>query len=110
VGGDADGLVDDDEVVVVVDDRQALDPLGHGGGGPRGVGDLDLEPGPGGEAVGLADHPAVDDHAARGGDLRGPGAGEAQQAREGRVDAFALEAVGDGQAALLRHPRPPAHP
>ncbi len=101
VGGDADGLDDHDDVVVVVHDLHALDGLGDHLHGRGRRGHLDLEPGAAVDALGLADHRSVDLHLPRRRQLGGLGAGEAEHAGDGGVDALALQAVGHGQGADL---------
>ena len=77
--------------------------LGDDGDGCRGVRQLDLEPGPSGDARGLADLDAVEAHPAVGGDVGRLRAREPEQARQRGIDALSLEPVGDRQAAQLSH-------
>ncbi len=92
VGGDAGRLVDDDDVGVVVDDRDA----GHlrrrdGDGACRG--DLDLEHVAGTDAVGLADDDGVDQHSPGFGEVLDPAAGQPGHAGRSRIDAVAVQPV-----------------
>ena len=105
VRGDADRLVDDHDVVVVVHDPEALDGLGHQPYGRRRVGQRHLEPAAGVHPGGLADHLPVELHVAAGGEVGGLGPRDAEQPGQSGVDALALEALGHGQAAVLAHVR-----
>lgn len=91
---DADGLVDDNEVVLVVDDLEV---------GNRDRDDLngtsllpfDEDDGTGGHAVGFADLLAVDRDPTRRRDIGDLGPAQSEQLRHASVDARALEAVRD---------------
>jgi hypothetical protein len=79
VRGDADRLVDHDDVAVGVHDGEPGDRLGGGGRrGGRG-GHLHLQPGPGEHPVGAAAGGPVHGDAAAVDQRRGGGAGEAEQ-------------------------------
>ena len=100
VRGDADRLVDDHDVVVVVDDRHAGHRLGDQLGAGRGAVLGQRRPPATRRRRTRSDLPterrsSVD--RAGGGQVGGLGAGEAEQPGERGVDALALEAVGDGQ-------------
>ena len=87
--------------VVVVDDPDALDDLGHD---LERVGlrrDRHVEHRAGVDAVALADAAAVDLHESLGDQVGGPGAGEAEHPRHRGVDALAGQAVGHEDGALL---------
>ena len=101
--GDAHGLVDDDDVVVVVDDAHALDRLGLARSG--GFRKRDLEPGAGDEAIGLAGGAAVDAHRARGAQVCRCRAREAEEPGQADVDALPREPFGHRESADVRHRR-----
>ena len=109
VRGDARGLVDHDDVVVVVDDAE----VGHGDGHdarlllrrPR-----HLEPGAAAELVGLRQHAAVHAHAAGVGDVGREGAREAEHLGERGIHPRAVEPVGHRKAARLHVSPSPSRP
>ena len=104
MGGDAGGLVDHDDVVVVVHDAE----LGQVHGDDLGAALLlpgDLEPAPGREPIGLAEHSPVERDSPARGDVGREAAREAEELRERRVHALAREPVGHGKATVL-HARP----
>ncbi len=101
VGGDADRLHDDHDVVVVVDDLHALDGLGDDLDRRSGLRHLHLQPGAPVDPLGLPGHRAVHLDLPGGGQLGGLGAGEAEHAGDGGVDALALQTVRYGQGADL---------
>ena len=106
VRGDADGLIDDDEVVVIVDDAQIGDLArlddGRASRLPR-----DLEPRAGRQPVGLGRDAAVDEGTPDLDDLDGLRAREAEQCGEGYVDALPRSTFGNGKGARLGHRRAP---
>ena len=100
---DADGLVDDHDVVVVEHDAQALDGLRHDAHRLRGVGERHLEPAPGDDASRLAHGLAVEQHLAVSSEVGGPGPRQPEEPGERSVDALPLETLRDGEAAVLSH-------
>ena len=101
VHGDADGLVDHHDGVVVVDDPDALDDLGlHLERVTLGR-DRHVEHRTAVDPVALADGRPVDVHQALGDQVGGLGAGEAEHPRHRGVDALAGQTVGDEDRALL---------
>src|SRR5690606_28189112 len=98
------GLVHDDDVLVLVQDAHPGDPLGDGRGRHGRRRQLDLQPGAGVQPLGLGGHRgAVQQDVAGGDDLGRAAPRQPEQPRERRVDAFALQAVGDGEAPHLPH-------
>ena len=103
VDGDADGLVDHDDRVVVVDDLDPLDDLGD----DRERVDLDrdrhVEDRAGQHPVALAgDGDAVEQRRGRCGDqVGGAGARQPEQPGHRGVDALAGEAVGHGEHPVV---------
>src|SRR5690606_35721148 len=98
--GDARGLVDHHDVVVIVHDAE----LRHrDGNDPRLLlrPPLDGQPAAGAQAVGLAENDAVESDAARLGHLRRERAREAEHLRQRGIHAASLEPVGNGQTAGL---------
>jgi hypothetical protein len=94
---DPDGLVDDDDLVVLVQDLQALDGLGgHDLGLVVGVRQVDLEPAAGHEPVGLARRAPVEADRAVLGQGGDHGAREPEHAGEAGVETHPVEPVGDG--------------
>ncbi len=97
-----DGLVDHHDVVVVEHDAEVGNTHRHDARlGLRRP--LDREPGARPDAIRLGDDGAVQFDAAGRDDLRGEGAGEAEQLGDGGVDALAVESIGDGEGATLGH-------
>ena len=103
VHGDPDGLVDDHDRVVVVDDLDALDGLGHdrdrvdrGAGSPRRA----SSPAPPGRTWPARD--AVDADVTADDQLGRPGAGQAEHPGDGGVDALAGQPVGDRAPCAAR--------
>ena len=106
---DTDGLVDDDDVVVRVQNGHALDRFGDHRGLCPGFGHLDLDPAHAGELVRLAHGATVQQDFALGGEVGDRGARDAQESRDAGVDAHAVQAVGDGEGADLTHRRTSRH-
>ena len=109
VGGDADRLVDDDEVVVVIA-RSACPATDSattcgGQGAPAGH----VQPRPCDDPVGLDRGRTVSSTVPAADQLGGPGAGEAEQAGQRRVEALAGQPLGHGRAhggrTCLEYPR-----
>ena len=98
MGGDADGLVDDNEVVVVVDDSEVGENLGNNGRRLLGL-PLHLEPRLGDEAIALANYNTVDGYSPGLSHLGGKCAREAEKLCDCRVDPVPGEAVGNGKAS-----------
>ena len=93
MGGDADGLINDDNVLVVVEDRHV---------GDRGRltlrfrnGDLDDVHGP--EAIGLAGRNPVDEDVSLPRQLRATRARQAEHAGQSGVNPLTHKGVGDGK-------------
>src|SRR5690606_24618008 len=105
VGGDADRLVDHDDVVVGVDHPEPFDPFGRGGADVLGRWREDhFEPGSGADALGLGRAgAAVDGDLPGAHQVGGHGAREPEQPRDDLVDALAFEAFGDRERARLAH-------
>ncbi len=105
MGGNPDRLVHHDEIVVVVEHRQARDRFGIQLRGALRLRQLHLEPGAGPQPLGLGHCAAVQQ------DLPGihqfgcHGAGQPEQAGQPGVQAFAGQAVRDRQAAAVTHRR-----
>ncbi len=91
VGGHADGLVDDDQVVVLVDHDEAVDRLGLHAERRGRVREPDLQPGPRMQAVRLGRGGAVDLDRPLADQVGGPAAGQAEQPAQGDVDPLALQ-------------------
>ena len=92
VGGDADRLVDDDDVLIVVEDRH----VGDGGRLALGLGNGDLDDVGGAQAIRLAGRHPVDQHESLPRQLRAARAREPKHAGQRRVDPLTHEGVGDG--------------
>ena len=99
--GDADGLVDHHDRLVVVDDPDALDDLGlhlERVGQRR---DGDLEHGAGDQPVALGRRCSVDVHVAVADQVGGAGAGQAEQPRHPRIESLTGQDVGDDQDPVV---------
>ena len=103
MGRDPDRLVDHDQVVVVVHDAHARHGLGHDLGRLDRPGEVDLEPAPGVDAVGLADRGSVERDPAAGREVGRLGPGHAEQPGQGGVDPLTLQALGHRQAPQTAH-------
>src|SRR5699024_9009641 len=101
--GDADGLVEHDDVVVLVDQAHARGDLRTHLDRGLLLGQLDMHHHPGLEPGGAGRRRTVDEHVACRDEVRGAGAGQAQHPRDAHVDPFAGEAVGDHQRARRAH-------
>jgi hypothetical protein len=97
VGGDAHGLVHDDDGLVLEEDPHARHRLRDDLQRLLRLGHLHVEAAAGGHAIRLPHHAAVHRDSPRLRDLRGLGAGEAQRPRERGVDPLPVEALGDEQ-------------
>jgi hypothetical protein len=96
--GDSRGLVDHDDVVVVMHDRE----VGHDDRDDRRLDlrlPLHLEPAAGCEPVRLAEGAAIEGHAAGLRDLGRERSGESEQLGDRGIHAFAGESLGYGKAA-----------
>ena len=106
MGGHADRLVDDHQVVVIVDDSHP----GHGFGHHceactrRRIRQRHLEPGTRVHPIRLPHGSLVDPHRTRRCQVGRLGPGQTEEACESRIDAFSLQAVRHGQRTDIRHP------
>src|SRR5690606_41876847 len=100
---DAHGLVDHDDVVVLVDQAHALGDLGPDLDGRLLVRQLDVHHRPGLETGGAGGDLAVDQDVPGHDEVGGAGAGQAQHAGDAHVHTLPGEAVGDHQGAGGAH-------
>lgn len=105
MGGDADWLVDDDDVVIVVHDRHSRDRLGDDleRGAHRASIEDDLEQVSGVDPVGLGNGASVDAHGPLCCQVGAACARDAEESGESGIDPFALEPVGDGHQSDVTH-------
>ena len=101
VYGDPDRLVDHHDLVVVVDDPDALDHLGHHLQRVLLAGEDHLEQGSGDQPVGLRGRLAVHVHQLARDQLGRLAAGDAEHPGQRDVDPLPAEALRDLQGALL---------
>ena len=90
------GLVDDDDVLVLVKQLHPLHSSGDRFGGTR-VGQVDFEELARAQTSGLGQRLAAATHASGLAQVPDPAAGQACHPGERGIDAFAVEAVGHGQ-------------
>ena len=108
VGRHADGLVDDDEGILVVDDAHSRHGVGHDLERLPGFRHHDVEPFAGDDAIGFDDRAPRHLHSPVCADIGGRSAGEAEQLRHRGVDALAVESLGDEDGAFS-HESPLSH-
>src|SRR5690606_8223461 len=111
VHGDADGLVDDDDRLVVVEDVDALDDLGHDLHRVDDLRDRDVEQRALVHPLRFGHRLPVDEHQALGHQFGGAGPAQAEHPGQGRVDPLTREALGHQHGALLAgdtHDRSPS--
>src|SRR3954453_15184836 len=100
----ANRLVDDHHVLVVIDHPQArYGRRGRGLGSCGGFRQLNLEPLPFVQTVALAGLRAIERDSSLGRELGGARAAEAEQPRQSCIHAFALEALRHRQGANVTH-------
>ena len=97
MGGDADRLLDDDEVIIVQEDAHAFDRLGCAL--RLGIREGDVEPLALREPVGLHRDRVIDEHSTVLDERSGRAAREPEHPREADIDAFAGEALRHGKSA-----------
>ncbi|SKY35456.1 Uncharacterised protein [Mycobacteroides abscessus subsp. abscessus] len=106
MGSHADGLVDDDDVGVVVDHRQVFDRCRLYSQRLVRLGKQHVEPTSGRELVRLADCDAVDGHIARVGEIGHDGPRQAEDAGHPGIEAHARDPVGNRHGTRFTHSRP----
>src|SRR5690606_23457614 len=107
VRSDAHGLVDHDDVVVLMDEAHALGDLGAHLDGRLLIRQLHVQDSARFQAGGAGRDLPVHEHVPGHAEVRRAGAGKAQHAREAHIHALPSQAVGDEQGAEGAHARCP---